>query len=149
SIVTGKKGNGKSTFVRTLALSISRGLPVLGRPTKRTRVWYIDLEPGGRGRIDIWRRLGWTDDDWLEMDTIPPVAGRPDVFKWLRENIEKHGYGLVVVDTMFKLLKIERANEYDTGLYAQIPIEEICRELGPHFLFNHHARKNNIREAES
>jgi hypothetical protein len=43
---------------------------------------------------------------------------------------------------MYKLLKIEGTNDYDKGIYGQVPIEEICRATGVHFLLIHHARKN-------
>ena len=149
SIITGKKGNGKSTFTRTLALAMSRGEPVLGRQTERQRVWYIDLEPGGRGRMETWRSIGWNEEDWLDINTIPPVADNPKKFDWLREHIRERKYGVVVLDTMFKFLKIEGSNDYDKGVYAQVPLEEICRDTGVHFVVLHHARKNSISEASS
>jgi hypothetical protein len=149
SIVTGRKGNGKSTFTRSLAMAIGQGLPILGRGTTQSQVWYLNLEPGGKGRIDVWRNLGLSDESGVDLQTIPPVAGHEGVFEWLRQNISEKGYKVVVVDTMFKLLKIEGANDYDTGLYAQVPIEEICRDTGVHFILVHHSRKNRMSEAES
>src|SRR5208282_5127099 len=142
AMVGGKKGHGKSTFARTLALKISRGEEFMGRATVRCRVRYLDFEPGGRGRIDTLRSLGWCDDDWLEFSTIPPPVNHPDVFKWLRQYIVERGFKVIIVDTLFKLLRIDGANDYDKGLYAQVPLEEICRELGVCIIVLHHARKN-------
>lgn len=149
SIITGKKGNGKSTFTRTLSLCLARGIELLGRTTERVRVWYIDLEPGGRGRIETWKKMGWTDDDGLDINTIPPVADNPKKFEWLRDNIVAHKYGVVIMDTLFKFLKIEGANDYDKGVYAQVPLEEISRDTGCHFICLHHARKNSMSEGRS
>jgi hypothetical protein len=148
SIIAGKKGHGKSTFARTLALSIARGTDVLGRRTTRSPVWFLDFEPGGPGRIKVWRDLGWCNADELYLNTMSPVAGRDGVFDWLRQHIIEYGYRLVVIDTMFRLLRIEGANEYDAGLYAQVPLEELCRETGVHFMLVHHARKKSIDEAQ-
>jgi hypothetical protein len=80
AMIGGKKGHGKSTFARTLALKISRGEEFMGRQTVRSKVWYMDFEPGGKGRIKTLESLGWCDDDWLEFSTIPPPAGHPNVF---------------------------------------------------------------------
>jgi hypothetical protein len=142
AMVGGKKGHGKSTFIRTLAFKISRGEEFMGRPTVRSKVWYLDFEPGGRGRIDTLKKLGWCDDDWLEFSTIPPPVNHPNVFDWLRKYIVEREFKVIIVDTLFKLLRIDGANDYDKALYAQIPLEEICRELGVCFIVLHHARKN-------
>ena len=142
AMIGGKKGHGKSTFGRTLAFKISRGEDFMGRATVRSRVWYIDLEPGGKGRVDLLRSLGWCDDDWLEFSTIPPPANHPDVFKWLRRYIVERGFKVIIVDTLFKLVRIDGANDYDKALYAQIELEEICRELNVCVIVLHHARKN-------
>lgn len=144
TMVGGKKGHGKSTFTRTLAFKLSRGEDFLGRAMTRSRVWYMDFEPGGRGRINALRRLGWVDDDWIEFSTIPPPVNHPDVFKWVRQNIIDKGFEVIVVDTLFKLLRIDGANDYDKGLYAQVPLEEICRELNVCIIVLHHARKNGM-----
>jgi hypothetical protein len=142
TMIGGKKGHGKSTFARTLAFKISRGEEFMGRQTVRSKVWDLDFEPGGKGRIDTLEKLGWCDDDWLEFSTIPPPANHPDVFKWLRRYIIERGFKVIIVDTLFKLLRIDGANDYDKGLYAQVPLEEICRELGVCIIVLHHARKN-------
>ena len=142
SVLAGKKGAGKSTFVRTLMLYAARGWALLDRNMQSSRVWYIDLEPGGKARKELMEKMGWCDDDTLHISTGSPLAGRPGLFKWLKDRIIANSYDLVVVDTMYKLLRIEGTNDYDKGIYGQIPIEEICRETGVHFMLIHHARKN-------
>jgi hypothetical protein len=142
AMIGGKKGHGKSTFARTLAFAISRGEEFMGRATVQSKVWYLDFEPGGRERIKTLRDLGWCDDDSIEFSIIPPPVNHPDVFDWLRKYIIERGFKVIIVDTLFKLVRIEGSNEYDKGVYAQIPLEEICRDLGVCIIVLHHARKN-------
>jgi hypothetical protein len=80
--------------------------------------------------------IGWS----FPLSRRRPVI--PTSFDWLRQYIVERGFKVIIVDTLFKLLRIDGVNDYDKGLYAQVPLEEICRELGVCIIVLHHARKN-------
>src|SRR5262245_14100822 len=44
SLLAGKPKSGKSTLARQLAVSVARGVPFLGRPTRVAPVLYVALE---------------------------------------------------------------------------------------------------------
>lgn len=139
-----KKGIGKSTLLRTVAVAVSRGDYVLGLPTNQTKVWYLDLEPGSQqARHQALEALGW-DASYgaLTLTACPPVAGQPWAFEWLEENIVKHGFGLIIIDTLFKFCKIDQGNDYSSGLYGSAPLEGIVKRTKCHIMIAHHAPKN-------
>jgi hypothetical protein len=142
--VAGKKGFGKSTFLRWMAVAVSEGWDFLGLKTNQTRVWYIDLEPGNhQKRHEKFERLGWNERSQnLIVTASPPVAGQPWAFEWLEEEIEKNGFGLVIIDTLFKFCKIESGNDYSSGLYGSAPLEGVVKRTKAAIGVAHHSQKN-------
>jgi hypothetical protein len=143
--VAGKKGFGKSTLLRWMAVAVSEGWDFLGLRTNQTRVWYLDLEPGNQQkRHEKFERLGWNERSQnLIITASPPVAGQPWAFEWLEEKIEKNGFGLVIIDTLFKLCKIESGNDYSSGLYGSAPLEGVVKRTKAAIGISHHAQKNS------
>lgn len=139
-----KKGIGKSTLLRTMAVAVSKGDSFLGLRTNQTRVWYLDLEPGSqKKRHEALEQLGWDESSGdLILTASPPVAGQPWAFEWLEENIVKYGFGLVIIDTLFKFCKIDQSNDYSSGLYGSAPLEGIMKRTKVHFTVAHHSQKN-------
>lgn len=139
-----KKGIGKSTLLRTLAVAVAYGQPFLGLHTNRCKVWYIDLEPGSQQkRHEAFQNLGWgPDSDNLRLTQCSPLAGKPWVFTWLEENIIKYKFGMVVIDTALKLAKVDQGNDYGSGLIGLNPLEEIIKKTGVHICAVFHSQKN-------
>lgn len=139
-----KKGIGKSTLLRTLAVAVAYGKPFLGLPTNRCKVWYIDLEPGSQQmRHEAFRLLGWGPNDGnLTLTQCAPLAGKPWVFSWLEESIIKHKFEMVIIDTALKLAHVDQANDYGSGLTGLNPLEEIIKKTGVHICAVFHSQKN-------
>jgi hypothetical protein len=139
-----KKGVGKSTLLRTLAVAVSEGWDFLGLRTNQTRVWYLDLEPGNQQkRHEKFELLGWNENSKnLILTVSPPVAGQPWAFQWLEEQIGKEGFGLVIIDTLFKFCKIEQGNDYSSGLYGSAPLEGVVKRTKATIGAAHHSPKN-------
>lgn len=138
-----KKGVGKSTLLRTLAVCAAHGAPFLDQETIQTKVLYVDLEPGNKKeRFEAFERLGWHGGDrWLTYLHSAPLAGQPGLWKWLEDTILKEDFGLVIVDTLFKLCLIERGNDYATGVYGLAPLERVCERTGCCFVVAHHSQR--------
>jgi hypothetical protein len=143
--LTAKKGIGKSTLLRSLALAVSEGNDFLGLPTNQTRVWYLDLEPGShQQRHKAFADLGWSESNRnLVLTASSPVAGQTWAYRWLEDNIVKEGFGLVIIDTLMKFCKIEQGNDYASGVYGAVPLEAIIKRTGCHILVAHHSPKNS------
>ncbi|MDO8472734.1 MAG: DnaB-like helicase N-terminal domain-containing protein [Dehalococcoidia bacterium] len=142
-----KKGTGKSTFLRHLAVCVSHGTEFLGLQCNKTKVWYLDLEPGSHEeRHKAFERLGWSEDDDSDGNLVLtagcPVAGKPWAFQWLEEEIKARGVGLVIIDTYFKFCMIPQANDYSSSLYGTTPLEEVVKRTGAHVMVSHHSPKN-------
>lgn len=142
--VAAKKGIGKSTLLRQMAVAVSEGNDFLGLHTNQQRVWYLDLEPGNQQkRHEKFELLGWNPRSKnLVLSVCPPVAGEPWAFEWLEEEIVKNGFGLVIIDTLFKFCKVEQGNDYSSGLYGTAPLEGIVKRTKTSIGVAHHAPKN-------
>lgn len=127
-----------------LGVSVSDGVEFLGLKTNPVRVWYLDFEPGSQQkRHEAFERLGWNErNNNLVVTASPPVAGQPWAFEWLEEQIVKEGFGLVIIDTLFKFCKIEQGNDYSSGLYGSAPLEGIVKRTKAHIQILHHSPKN-------
>ena len=139
-----KKGIGKSTLLRQMAIAVAAGEPFLGLQTNPTRVWYIDLEPGNQQkRHEKFEQLGWNERSRnLVLTVSPPVAGQSWAFEWLEEHIVKEQFGLIIIDTLFKFCKVEQGNDYSSGLYGTAPLEGIAERTKAAIGIAHHAPKN-------
>jgi hypothetical protein len=142
--VASKKGTGKSTFLRSLAVAVAKGQPFLGLTTNQCRVWYLDLEPGNQQkRHEAFELLGWNEHDKnLILTQSEPLAGKPGAFEWLEEQIVKNHFDLVIIDTLLKLCKVDQGNDYSSALYGTAPLEGVIKRTKSHIICAHHSPKN-------
>ncbi len=141
--IAAKKGVGKSSVLRTLAVAVARGDRFLDLECNQTRVWYLDLESGSHElRHAAFERLGWDENNHnLVLTAGTPVAGKPWAFEWLADEIRKGEFGLVIIDTYLKFCRIEAGNDYSSALYGTAPLEEVCKATKAHIMVAHHAQK--------
>lgn len=138
AVLAGRPKGGKSTLALSLALAVARGERFLGRETRKGPVLYLALEGAPRGWKALLRRLGVTHNDnlFICIDRAPEAA-----IVWLREEIEKHGPVLVIVDTMQRLLRVKDGNDYATGSNATDAVIELARLANASLVMLHHSGK--------
>lgn len=115
---------GKSLLMLEIAAAVSRGRNVLGQPTRRKRVLYVDFENDPRG--DIRTRLedmGYGPDDLGELIYLSfPTMAALNTYeggRQLLDNAVGHSCGLVVIDTVSRAIDgEENSNDTWLGLYA-------------------------------
>ena len=101
SLLAGKPKAGKSTLARCLALSVARGLPVIGRDTVAGPVIYVALEDK---RSEVKKHL-------REMG-----AGR-EAFRLMLAERDDNGLLNVVAECLDRLLVIPNLGEEERSLY--------------------------------
>jgi hypothetical protein len=143
AVLAGRPKGGKSTLALSLALAVARGEPFLGRESRKGTVLYLALEGAPHGWKALLRRLGVTEHD----DLLICIARAPEAaIAWLREEIEKHGPVLVIVDTMQRLLRVKDGNDYATGSNATDAVIELARLANASLLMLHHSGKTHRAE---
>lgn len=138
SLLAGKPKTGKSTLARHLTLCVSRGEPFLGRCTQKGPAIYLALE---EKRDEIRRHfadMGATGDEeiFIYASTAPANA-----VSEIWQIAEKMKPGLIVVDTLFRLTRIQDANAYAEVMLALEPLLALARQTGAHLLCVHHLGK--------
>lgn len=141
SLLIGSPKAGKTTLARTLALAVTRGHEWMGRPTRKGRVIMFQIEGAPLHERDCMTRLGAKEDDDLLMSVGQIGSTREDFLTEATEVIEKYKPALLIVDTLFRALRIADGNDYATALEAMESILAVVRDGNTHVLCIHHARK--------
>jgi hypothetical protein len=152
SVLGAKPKVGKSTLARVMAHAVSTETPCLGRQTSRGVVLYVSIE---ERRSDVRRHLallGSADDPGLLVH-VGPVPGKPSGTSreairrhrvaWLTAQLERFEPSLVVIDTFALFMSLKDTNDYSEVTEAAAPVIALARSSGAHFLFTHHARKQD------
>jgi putative DNA primase/helicase len=144
SMVVAKPKVGKSTLARNLALAISRGDTFLGFPTRRGTVVYLALEERQEDIAADFRALGATADDeiLIHADSVP-TDGMLAALKL----VQQHKPVLLVVDPLFRLVRIRDEKAYAETYAALGPLIDLARETGTHVLLVHHSGKSAKADA--
>jgi hypothetical protein len=139
SLLAGKAKQGKTTLLRVLALAVARGLPFLGFPTRQGGVLYLALEDARAGVAAHFRRLGAPAGLPLHV-----VAGRApdDPLPWLESLIVDLQPALVIIDPLFKFLRLPDVNDYATMSRALEGLTDLATRTGAHILCAHHLNKS-------
>ena len=140
----------KTWALDSLALSVAYGLPWLGCETRPAKVLLIDLElqeafcrrrlltleralniSGERGRLDVWNLRGF-------------AVGHQLLLPQIEERIGNDGYGLVIVDPIYKLYA-EGSNENAAADVAALmnSLERLCSRCHAAVAFGAHYSKGN------
>jgi hypothetical protein len=152
SVLGAKPKVGKSTLARVMAHAVSTDTACLGRQTTRGLVLYVSIE---ERRSDVRRHLallGSVNDPGLLVH-VGPVPGRPSGTSreairrhrvaWLTAQLERFEPSLVVIDTFALFMSLKDTNDYSEVTEAAAPLIALARTSGAHFLFTHHARKQD------
>jgi hypothetical protein len=140
SIIASKPKCGKSTLARNLALAVARGESFLGWHVKQGAVLYLALEERSEDVAADFRAMG---ADGSEDIQIADAGTALDVVAILQERKPV----LLVVDPLFRLVRIQDGNSYAETYGALGPLIDAARGTGTHILCLHHSSK--MAKAES
>ena len=134
SIIASKPKVGKSTLARNLALAIAKGEPFLGWPVKRGKVLSLALEERFDDVAADFTAMGADGSEDIQIAEAGSVL---EVVTILREKKPI----LLVVDPLFRLVRIQDGNSYAETYAALGPLIDAARETGTHILCLHHTSK--------
>ena len=126
SVMAGPPKSGKSTLMRQLVLAVSRGGEFLGRQVKQGKVIYLALEEQEGVLKDQYKTSGLTENDNMiihtgGVTTLDPILD-------LRSAILEFKPSIVVIDTLFLLMKLESINDYKQVNDAMAKFRHLARE---------------------
>lgn len=138
SVLAGKPKAGKTTLARCLLHSLAVGEEFLGRTVVKCKTMYFALEEKSGEVKKHFKTMGTP----AESDLMVYVARAPqNPLEELARVIKEHNAKLVVVDPLFRFIRVPDANDYAKVSASFEPIVEAARETGCHLLFVHHMGK--------
>jgi RecA-family ATPase len=138
SILSAKPKVGKSTWARGLCLAVARGVPFLGCATTHGPVIYLALEEKRSEVRRHFQDLGATGEEPIFVH----VASAPqDAVPELCALAKKVKPILIVIDPLFKLVRVRDEKAYAEVCAAIEPVLNLARETGAHVLATHHNGK--------
>lgn len=145
SINAAKPKVGKSTLCLNLAVAVAKGDTFLGRATVQVPVVYLALEEKGAELQKRLKALGVDDatDLHLHVGMAPENA-----LKEIDALVAATGAGLLIIDTMQKLVRLRDLNDYAQVNNALEPIHEVARARNCHIMLTHHASKAERKDGD-
>lgn len=138
SVITAKPKVGKSTLTKQMALNIARGEPFLGRAAMQGAVIYLALEDKRSEIRKHLRAMGMTGNDPFYLY----AGGAPlDAIKRITADITAIKPVLLVIDTLFRLIRLKDGNSYNEVTNALDPLIRLARDSGVSILAVHHSKK--------
>jgi len=147
-IIYGKPKVGKSTLARDLAYCIATGVPFLGRTVKQGRVLYLALEEHADQFRELWRRMQ-VSHEAAENIIIHPAGAPDDEMAWLGNLIRTGRPTVVVIDTLFRLMRVQDESSYAQLTKATGPLIDIARTTDTALVAVHHMRKAGGQDGDA
>ena len=144
SINVAKPKVGKSTISLNLAAAVVKGNIFLGRATIQVPVVYLALEEKGAELQKRLIGLGIEDAPLYLHIGMAPENG----LKQIDALVESTGAGLLIIDTMQKLVRIHDLNDYAQVTNALEPLLGVARERNCHIMLTHHAGKAERKDGD-
>ncbi len=139
SLFVARPKAGKSTNARELCLDVSRGEPWLGHDTLKGPVFYCGFEEKRSEVGKHFRAMGAWADDVLVFTDMPG----PTFMQDLARAIETHDPVLVVIDGLFRLIRVTDASDYVQMSRGLEPLLDMARKSGAHVMATHHSPKSD------
>ena len=138
SAVVSKPKVGKSTFARNLCLAVARGDAFMGLATSQGVCIYLALEERAEDVTADFRAMGadGTEPIHVHADTSP-ASGILALISLIREKLPL----LMVIDPLFRLVRVRDEKAYAETYAALGPLIDISRATGSHVLLSHHSGK--------
>ena len=145
SLLVAKPKVGKTTLSRALGLAVARGTPFLGRTTRQGAVLYLELEDSEEMAKEHFGRMGGAAEP-----LYCHIAGGEEAdLDWVGEMIAEFQTRLVIVDTLFKLIRFNDGNDYAQVSRAMAPLIGLARQTRCHITCLHHAGKGERNGPEA
>jgi hypothetical protein len=145
-LLAGKPKAGKSTAARCLALAVARGALWLEFPTTAGPVIYLALEEKRREVREHFRALGATAADPI---AILCASAPLDALARLRHETERRRPVLIIIDPLFRFVRVDDGNDYATMTAALEPLLTLARETGACVLLVHHLGKGERSDGDN
>lgn len=146
SLLVGAPKAGKSTLARNLAMCVVRGLTWLGRNTQAGGVLYLALEEKPAEVKRHFTQLGMKHGCPLFIVFGPMPREHP--LEELAVTIAKVKPALVILDPIFKVVRVADGNDYVQVTEGMEPLLNLARVTRSHILGVHHARKGGGSQGE-
>jgi hypothetical protein len=144
-LLAGKPKAGKSTLARGLVLAVARGAPWLGQTTTQGPVIYLALEEKRQEIREHFRAMGASE----EPIHVLCAAAPDDALDRLRVEAERLRPVLIVIDPMFRFVRVRDCNDYVSVTTALEPVMTLARETGAHVLLVHHLGKGGREDGDA
>ena len=150
SLLVAKQKIGKSTLIRCLAAAISGSRDTwMGRSIRTGTVLHYALEEGPRTVRNHYaeiEQISGANADRIFIVNAPPHHLQPNPLEHLDECIDKYLPDLVIIDTLFRFVKMPDGNEYGHVTERMQPLIDLAHSNHPHIMVTHHAGKARGRE---
>lgn len=139
SVLGGKPKSGKTTYAKALAFCVASGKPFMGRETKMGAVCYLALEDKESELKKTFINHGCTGEErlYFHIGQAPAL-----IIEELEAAIAKYHPILIVIDTLFKAVKVKDNNAYNEVIEALAGIEQLARKNKVHIMSLHHLNKH-------
>lgn len=140
SLLSGPPKGGKTTLMRYLMSCVINGEPFLNQPTKQGKVIYLALEEHRGECIRLFKNLSIRNPkNFLLSFTLPKQ--KEERLGHIKSAVYKFNPSLLVIDTMFKFIKVDSSNDYNPIIEELQEIESLARDSGTHICLIHHSKK--------
>ena len=131
---------GKSTATRCLAVAIATGRPWLGRNTTRGPVLGLCLEDKPSVVRRHFAAMSAPSDNSIHcyINRMPPSDATAQLRAW----VDAFNPRLVVIDPLFRFLRVDDVSDYGRVSRAFDPLIDIARHSGAALVLTHHHRKS-------
>lgn len=146
SVIGSKPKVGKSTLARNLAYCVAIGMDFLGRSVTQGPVIYYALEEIKSEVKRHFQDLGASGEEDIHI-----YAGGTTIeaLNEIRKAIDEIEPMLVIIDPLFRLVRVRDGNDYVQVTQALDPILRIARDTGTHILCVHHTTKSSTQDDDS
>jgi AAA domain len=139
NLLSAKPKAGKSTLARACALEVARGGVWLGCVCLPRPVWYVVLEDKRSEVRSHFRTMGAVGSEPVRFLFSQRADG---LLVQLHALAEREHPGLIIIDTLQRLIKAKDLNDYAEVTTKLTPILSLARETGAAVLLIHHAGKS-------
>jgi len=140
SIFGAKPKVGKSVMVRNLAMSVARGEPFLGRVCHPGTVLILALEEKRAEVINHFRTMGGINEA-IHLHVGAAPSSSKEGMAALGVAIQIYQPALVIVDPIFKLVRVRDSSDYAELTRELEPVIELARRNDCHVALTHHLGK--------
>lgn len=147
TVLAGNPGEYKTTIALNCMVSVSRGVPFLGRATKKTQTMFVNCEMSDdtfreRAKMVVNGVDGDDTNNWSWLTESVNLFSDKRHVKMMAAQIRKMGVGLVVFDALSDIMVggDENTSKDITQLFTNL--REIMNEAGCSIILIHHKGKN-------